>query len=118
MPEPTSRLRTFASIERHAEERVLTFVDAATPDGHFLALTTIVGGSVTYLLRGTEGDTSAPIVGRIEAPAAGRMDQGPLHYVGGGIKGGTLFLHHGLSGEAFARMVAMAAQNAARAAQD
>lgn len=83
-------MSTFAEITKEAESTVSTFVDDATPAGHFIALANIIGVTTGYLLEGDKDDTEALIKGRVELPSLDKVGiRHPIAYKGGGLKGGT-----------------------------
>lgn len=71
---------------RDEDFRVVTSVDAATPDGYFLATTKILGLARTYLLEGEIDDGDAPIRGVITMEKNGK---GATAYRSTSLMGGT-----------------------------
>lgn len=59
---------TFAHLVQTAEEHndtVSTFVDKATPEGHFGVTTKVGGNTVVYLLEGNKDDPYALVKGHV-----------------------------------------------------
>jgi len=56
---------TFADIQKAAEGAVSTFIDDATPSGHFGATTKVLGNTVSYLLEGEKDDPTAVVKGHV-----------------------------------------------------
>lgn len=82
-------MSNFAEITKEAESTISTFVDDATPAGHFVALTNILGITTGYLLEGEKDDENAVIKGRIELPNPDSKIRHPIGYKGDTLKGGT-----------------------------
>lgn len=96
-------MSTLTDICMAADVPVHTCVDDATPAGHFIATTRILGVTASYLCAGVLDDPQAPIVGRIEYGA----EPGDRVTVvrGAGIKGGTWLTGVADEVEAFQAMV-------------
>lgn len=95
-------MATLADIKFAAKADVVTYVDATTPDGHFIADVKMNSTLHTYLLEGVEGDTKAIIKGRLESRGFGSAIR---IYVGGGVKGGSWKGRFESTEQAFASMV-------------
>jgi len=106
-------MATLADIKKAAEANsegnviVSTFVDHATPAGHFGAVAIVLGITTVYLLEGVQDDANAVIKGRIELPSINEAHKKRSvdYSIGGNLKGGTWGgLVHSTE-EAFAKMV-------------
>lgn len=95
-------MTTLAEIRRVNEGPVATYVDATTPDGHFVAEVKTLGVHISYLLEGAEGALTATVKGRIEAKGMGAAVR---VYVGGGVRGGKWNTRFESTEQAFAAMV-------------
>lgn len=96
-------MSTLADLNKNAE-KVVTFVDDATPAGYFGASAKVLGIFSTYLFKGVEGDESAEVVGRVEIPKGLDLLNTSV-YVGNGLKGGEWSGRLTSYSEAFAKMV-------------
>lgn len=86
-------MSTLADIRKVSDIDVRTFVDDTTPQGTFIALATLPGVRVDYLLRGSAEDENAVIVGRTEF----HPEDKTLYYTGSGIRGGQWMLRGSLA---------------------
>lgn len=97
-------MATFADIKKNADGPVTTFEDAATPAGHFGAITLMLGLTFFYLLEGEKDDMTSEIKGHVVIANKHARTTADA-YAKGGLIGGTYLGKVESYEETFAQMV-------------
>jgi hypothetical protein len=99
-------MTTFADIQKAAEGNLSTFIDDATPAGHFGAVTKILGHTTTYLLENKSLTDMSDAV--VKGHVVITEDHGKLTaigYKGAGLIGGSYLGRVESYEKTFAQMV-------------